>query len=271
MLTAIQSYLCLFAALTLAGGIVGFAKAASKASLIAGSIAGALLLISAWLVGTSNSLVGLILGALTSLVLAGRFLPSYRKTRKLMPAGMMVGLSLVSLLIVSTGFFVDRSSSDFAGAGKTVDLDERSVIDFTGALKSADSASAFEGLPHEHFERTLYAQERAKPVKELLGYPFYPGAVELKAEDLAAVRAVLGDARNYERFLHEKKCGGFHPDWAFEWALGSDRFTVLICFGCHEVKLLGPGGESRHDFDDDAARSLQTLLRPYRKNRPRGE
>lgn len=103
MLTFIRLFLYLFAAMTLCGGIIGFVKASSKPSLIAGSVAAALLLVSAWLVGTSNALVGLILGAVISLALAGRFMPAYRKTRKLMPAGMMSGLSLASLVIVLVG------------------------------------------------------------------------------------------------------------------------------------------------------------------------
>ena len=139
---------------------------------------------------------------------------------------------------------------------------------FAGAVKTAEGASVFEGLPHASFEKELYDQERAKPVKELLGDSFYEGAVEVKAEDLAAVRVILGDSGNYESFTGEKKCGGFHPNWAVEWTRGSDRFTALICFGCDEVKLLGPWGESRHDLGGDSSTSLEKVLRPYRKNRP---
>jgi hypothetical protein len=68
--------------------------------------------------------------------------------------------------------------------------------------------------------------------------------------------------------LGEKKCGGFHPDYAVEWSVGRDRYRALICFGCEEVKLFGPALESRNDLDRTAYKRLEELLKPYQKNRP---
>ncbi len=268
--TLLRLFLCLFAALTLAGGVIGFAKAGSKASLIAGSIFAALLLASAWLMGTPNSLVGSILGALSSLVLAARFIPSYRKSRKVMPAGMMAGLSIASLIAVSLGLVFELRAADPVSEPSSEPRLSTSDV-FADAVKSAERVTTFEGLPRPSSEGELYKQERAKPVRELLGYPFYPGAIELKAEDVAEVRSHLAEPGNYDWFKEEKKCGGFHPDWAFEWTLGSDRYLALVCFGCSEIKLLGPTGESRHEFSKAAVRSLAKILQPYRKNRPLAE
>ena len=66
MLTFIRLFLCLFAVLTLVGGIVGFAKARSKASLIAGGVAAALLLASAWLTGTGIMFIRVMAGRTTT-------------------------------------------------------------------------------------------------------------------------------------------------------------------------------------------------------------
>ena len=89
-------YLYVFGALTIAGGVIGFVKAKSKASLIAGGIAGALLVGAAWLGGRN----GIILGLIVSLALAGRFVGAYRKSKKVMPAGLMALLSVIGVGIL---------------------------------------------------------------------------------------------------------------------------------------------------------------------------
>jgi hypothetical protein len=50
--------------------------------------------------------------------------------------------------------------------------------------------------------------------------------------------------------------------------VGWDRYRALLCFGCREVKLFGPGLESRNDLNRAAYDELQEFLKGYRKNRP---
>ena len=103
VLESIRIYLFVFGALTIAGGVMGFVKAKSQPSLIAGGTSGALLVLAGWLAGTTNARAGLILGAILSLALAGRFIPAYRKTKKAMPAGLMVLLSVAGLVLTVLG------------------------------------------------------------------------------------------------------------------------------------------------------------------------
>ena len=93
-------YLYLFGALTIVGGVVGFMKAKSNASLIAGSIAGVALLAAGYLAGTKGAL-GLVVGLVVSIALGGRFVPGYLKSRKLMPAGMMAVLSFAGIVLTA--------------------------------------------------------------------------------------------------------------------------------------------------------------------------
>jgi uncharacterized membrane protein (UPF0136 family) len=95
----VRSYLLVFGVLSIAGGVMGFVKAKSNASLLAGGIAGALLLLAGYLLGTANARAGLILGVVVSVVLAGRFVPSFLKTKKAMPAGLMALLSVVGAVL----------------------------------------------------------------------------------------------------------------------------------------------------------------------------
>lgn len=92
-------YLYLFGVLTIAGGVAGFARAKSKASLIAGTVAGALLLVSGYLVGRAAPRDGLFLGLAVSAALAARFVGTYVRSRKVMPAGMMSVLSVIGVVI----------------------------------------------------------------------------------------------------------------------------------------------------------------------------
>lgn len=78
---------------------MGFAKAGSKASLIAGGVSGVLILVGAWLMMTGRVQNGLILGLIVSSLLEVRFLPAFVKTKKLMPAGMMTGLSVIGTVL----------------------------------------------------------------------------------------------------------------------------------------------------------------------------
>ncbi|QDV69666.1 Transmembrane proteins 14C [Rosistilla carotiformis] len=75
---------------------MGYVKAQSKASLIAGSITGGLLLISAFLIAKGIT-AGAILGIVVSLLLIGQFGPSLRKKLKVMPNLLVVVLGLITV------------------------------------------------------------------------------------------------------------------------------------------------------------------------------
>jgi uncharacterized membrane protein (UPF0136 family) len=104
MLQLVQIYLFGFGAITVAGGVMGFVKAKSKASIIAGSISGGALIVAGALVGGANTTVALALGFVVSLALLGRFGNAYRQTKKLMPAGLIAALSLGGVVLTLLGF-----------------------------------------------------------------------------------------------------------------------------------------------------------------------
>ena len=99
MLELTKNYYFIFGALTILGGVLGFVKAGSRASLIAGGVAGALILVAAWLLRSGTVQAGLILGLVLSALLEMRFLPAFVKTKKPMPAGMMAVLSMIGTVL----------------------------------------------------------------------------------------------------------------------------------------------------------------------------
>ena len=98
MLGPAKIYFIVFGLLTIAGGIIGYVKAGSLPSIIAGAITGVLLLIGAFLL-PENRVWGLGIALLTSLLLAGQFVPKFIRTGKVMPAGMMSILSVIGIVI----------------------------------------------------------------------------------------------------------------------------------------------------------------------------
>ena len=98
MIGPAKIYFIIFGLLTIVGGIIGYASKGSMASIIAGSISGALILVAAFLL-PNNAVAGLALGAIVSIALAGRFIPAFIKTGDLMPAGMMSVLSVIGIIM----------------------------------------------------------------------------------------------------------------------------------------------------------------------------
>ena len=85
--------------LMLVGGVMGW-RAGSRASLIAGGASSVLLLIAAWLASGPAIVTGLWLGIVVALALAIVFGVRLAKTGKPMPAGPLLALSVIVLVLL---------------------------------------------------------------------------------------------------------------------------------------------------------------------------
>jgi uncharacterized membrane protein (UPF0136 family) len=95
---AAKIYFIVFGILTIAGGVVGYVKAGSVASIVAGGITGVLLLVAAFLL-PEYRIVGLATACIVSLLLAAQFIPKFLRTGRVMPAGMMSILSVIGIIV----------------------------------------------------------------------------------------------------------------------------------------------------------------------------
>src|SRR5258707_11425141 len=82
----VKLYFIIFGALTIIGGVIGYVKAGSLPSIVAGSITGVLLLIAGSL--PQHRAIGLTTALVISLVLAAQFVPKFFRTGRMMPAGL---------------------------------------------------------------------------------------------------------------------------------------------------------------------------------------
>lgn len=83
------------------GGILGYIKARSTPSLVFGLASGIALLICGWLASTRKA-TGIEGAILIALMLAIFFGIRYSRSRKLMPAGIMTVLSLLTIVLLLT-------------------------------------------------------------------------------------------------------------------------------------------------------------------------
>ena len=94
---AAKIYFIIFGLLTIAGGIMGYVKAGSVVSIIAGAITGILLIVAAFLL-PEHRVAGLATALIVSVLLAGQFLPKLIRTGRVMPAGVMSVLSIIGII-----------------------------------------------------------------------------------------------------------------------------------------------------------------------------
>jgi uncharacterized membrane protein (UPF0136 family) len=104
MLGPAKIYFIIFGALTIAGGVIGYVKAGSVPSIIAGVITGVLLIIAGFVL-PEHRVAGLAIALIVSLLLAGQFIPKFIRTGKAMPAGIMSILSAIGMIVALIAWF----------------------------------------------------------------------------------------------------------------------------------------------------------------------
>lgn len=95
---ATRLYFLIFGALTIIGGVIGYVKAGSLPSIIAGMVTGVLLLVAGWILPT-NRIIGIVIALIISFLLAAQFIPKFIRTGKAMPAGLMSILSVIGIVV----------------------------------------------------------------------------------------------------------------------------------------------------------------------------
>jgi uncharacterized membrane protein (UPF0136 family) len=88
----------LYGAVSVVGGILGYVRAGSTPSLVAGSLAGVLLLVTGAVVAAHRGW-GLVLAVAVSVALVGRFLPAYLRTRSVWPALIIAALGAATIVL----------------------------------------------------------------------------------------------------------------------------------------------------------------------------
>lgn len=138
------------------------------------------------------------------------------------------------------------------------------------AIPQATTTVLYEGLPHQGWQAGLFESERAaRPHVEFHGHLFYSETIVPSPQDSAQLALIVRDATTLEEWRGMKLCGAYHPDWLIEWKLSDgSTYQLHFCFGCHEVKIYGPGWKLYCDVTQDSYSKLRAILERYARNRP---
>lgn len=135
----VQKVLLVFALLLVIGGIVGYTKSDSVASLIAGGVSGVAILLSCWLYG-SRPLVGFGLGLIVSLALLGRFgSEAVKKGLVMWPGGVVIFFSVVTIVVLVADFLKERENSS---AEQLAPVEDEAAAAEAGKAEAEDEASS---------------------------------------------------------------------------------------------------------------------------------
>ncbi len=104
MIDITKIYYLVLGVLTIIGGVIGFVKAKSKASLIAGTLCGLSSIAAGVLIFCGHPNPGLILGVLVTVMLAGQFVPKVMTNRAPIHAIVMAVLSVAGLALTLISF-----------------------------------------------------------------------------------------------------------------------------------------------------------------------
>jgi hypothetical protein len=157
--------------------------------------------------------------------------------------------------IVSTGT-MRAEHADFSALSRVLPPADASLVNVYG------------GLPHQMWaEGALLRDLVFTRNRSIGGYRFYTKPVEVPEDLRTKVSATLKNPMVYMPYLGPAACGGYHPDYCFEWRSSRGTFYALLCMGCEEINLVGDGAEVRCELRRASAKSLKELLKGSIKER----
>lgn len=118
-------------------------------------------------------------------------------------------------------------------------------------IKSANDVKIYRGLAHPVGQKSRYDRQVAKGGwVEFKGFKFFAEPADLPEGTAQKVLDVYKTSASHEALATKTTCDGFHPDYALVWTKGGKQRVLQVCYGCHEWKYFGPGGEVHTDIED---------------------
>jgi hypothetical protein len=130
-------------------------------------------------------------------------------------------------------------------------------------LPPADArlVAIYPGLPHQRRESDKLLHELFTASHRAIGgYRFYSCPLSVPDALRSRISSAMQSPALYYPFRGPKLCGGYHPDYCFEWQSAQGTFYALLCRGCHEIIVIGGGTEVHCDLISAPAKALERLL-----------
>jgi len=113
------------------------------------------------------------------------------------------------------------------------------------------------GLPHNYSERNAFLRSVwLTPTRSFFGYRFQSKVWEASENFRTIAQGIFTDPEAFRPYIGPKLCGGFHADFLARYEDGSEQFTFMVCFGCHEILVFTPSGRRIVELNDWAYAKL---------------
>ena len=153
---------------------------------------------------------------------------------------------------VEEGFIPPASSpAEFAKAFARV----------AGEISRAKTLIIFEGHPRLRDPAAAVAERTKKASFSRVGEWFYATPLRVSDDVMQALRRLVLDGTKMARGV--KLCGGFHADFLLRWEGPAGTTDALLCFGCHEVKIVGTGDAVYGDVADEQLKKVRSVLKAF--------
>jgi hypothetical protein len=136
------------------------------------------------------------------------------------------------------------------------------------SIDKADRILLYEGLPTPWGDESeLFHQEKGRPdVVTFRDDLFYSTPLEVREQDVTALKAILGNAENFHAY-QENMCD-YHADYCVEWSSDGTVYRFHPCFGCNQAKIYTSSGGMWCTMPGATFNRLRELLKEYQKLRP---
>ena len=159
----------------------------------------------------------------------------------LLPLAFAAALALPSCSTCWSGGIPLRPSEEAGRAAAVADFGDTS------------EARVHRGLAHPATQQALYARQVAEGGwVEFHDFKFFAEPLDVPRQTIDRVLALYRDPAAHQAWGEKSTCAGFHPDYAIVWTSGGRRRVLQLCYGCHEWKFFGPGGEILTDISEKA-------------------
>ncbi len=141
--------------------------------------------------------------------------------------------------------------------------------EFADLVSRSTSLTFYEGLPHAMMDPESFEKEVAEERTRDIGlFKFYYEPLDVSKSDRTQFMELYANKANFGPYSGAKACGGFHPDFAIECESDGKTLTVLLCFGCGEMKTYDGDKELYCEFRGNGMEAFEKLLDPYHRNLP---
>jgi hypothetical protein len=213
----------------------------------------------------------LVFGAMTGWLPASSVYPVGRLARrsfKLQATNMGWGrfTVVVALLIVvlwwpgvRVFYFVRMSEFNLSARQRDSDFSRLARV-----LPPPDATlvKVYRGLPHQMYDTgALWRDLFLTSNRAIAGYRFRTPPAEVSAELGGGLSRAMQNRGLYHPYFGAKLCGGYHPDYCFEWESPKGSFFALLCLGCREMRLVGNGATVHCDMHRTQVLELEDLVK----------